>query len=254
MRRPAKEARKESFLLSLLALAAVLALSGCGGGGDEESATATGETTSGAEAERKPGEAGQDGSNDQDSKADGGESSDGSSEAGNAPQAESERESEITPEQEREATKANITLESPAFAAGAPLKARYTCDGENTWPALQWKGLPAEVGEIVLLVLSIDPVKQTLLFDWAVAGLDPSLTSIEESKLPDGAVVGENSFGEDDYNLCPAKGQSENYIFMLFAIPEALDPEPGFDAKALRSEVLAQHGNVGLLNASYQRK
>lgn len=253
MRRSAKAARRESFSLSLLALVAVLALSGCGGG-EKDSSTASSETTTGAEAEKGPGEAGQDGSSGQGSRADGGESSSGSDQADNAPQAEGEREQGITPEQERQTTKANITLETPSFEAGRTLSAKYTCDGENTWPALEWKGLPSEVGELVLLVLSVDPVKQKLLFDWALAGLDPSLTSIEEGELPDGAIVGENSFGEDAYNLCPSPGRSENYIFMLFAIPEALDPEPGFDAKALRKEMLDEHGSVGLLSASYQRK
>lgn len=241
MRRFAKTTSTRAFAL-VLVVAALLAIGGCGGGDDSSEDTATTQTTTGTEAEK--GSDNKQGGKEQD----GGE---GKQDGANAPQPE--REPGITPQQRREATKADITLESTSFKSGTTLAAKYTCDGENTWPALNWKGLPPEAEELVVLVLSVQPVEQKLIFDWAVAGLDPSLTEIEEGELPDGAVVGENSFGKDAYDLCPPKGQAESYIFMLFAIPEALDPEPGFDAKELREEVLAEHGNVGLQNATYKR-
>ena len=261
---PAKAARIGSILLSVLALAAVPVLAGCGGG-EEDSSTATtgtdGETAgtedrnSTEEGQGKNGAEGggsqQQGSRQQGSKQGGGSS--GAKQGENVPQPEGGEEKGITPEQKREATTANIKLESPNFKGGTALPAKYTCDGKGTWPSLTWKGLPAEAEELVLLVLSVDPAEQKLLFDWAVAGLDPSLSEIEEGKLPQGAVVGENSFGKEGYEICPAEGTAQNYIFMLFAIPEALDPSPGFEARGFREEVLAQSGNVGLLNAPYKR-
>ena len=36
-----------------------------------------------------------------------------------------------------------ITVRSPAFAAGAPIPARFTCKGSNTPPPLTWTGLQA---------------------------------------------------------------------------------------------------------------
>lgn len=248
MRRSAKAKRTGSIALPVLALVAILALSGCGGS-DDSADTATSEASpAGAEAEKNGEKQG---------KAASGQGA-GQSEKASSPKqgsggSEGEREPGITPEQERQATTADIKLESPSFKNGAALPAKYTCDGKNTWPALRWSGLPPEAGELVLLVLSVDPAEQKLLFDWAVGGLDPSLTSIEEGKLPPGAVVGENSFGKDGYAICPKPGTAQNYIFMLFAIPKALDPKPGFEARPFREEVLAEHGSVGLLNAPYQR-
>ncbi len=157
----------------------------------------------------------------------------------------------ITPEQRKKATKADLTLASPAFAGGDRLPNTYTCDGKDISPPLALKGVPPSASELVLLALNFKPVNESLFFDWAVAGLDPGLTSIEQGKLPAGAVVGTNSFGKRGYSICPPKGGSENLIFMLYAIPKALHLKPGFDPLQAREAVIAQSGDVGLLAVSY---
>ena len=40
-----------------------------------------------------------------------------------------------------------FTLSSPAFSNGQAIPAKYTCDGENLSPPLQWSGAP-KVGDI----------------------------------------------------------------------------------------------------------
>ena len=84
-----------------------------------------------------------------------------------------------------------------------------------------------------------------------MAGLEPGLTGIEAGKLPKGAVVGTNSFGKRGYEICPEG--SEIYIFAVYALPRALSPAPGFDARELRHQVLDVSGNVGLLSLAYSR-
>lgn len=254
-------------MLPVLALAAVLALAGCGGGGDSSGSASTEAGTTSAQSEGSKAESQAGGKEAQEAppgskpeaqkgqgtKAGGGPP-DGKS-SSNAPQSQGEPEPGITPEQRSKATTASVTLESPAFAGGAVLPSKYTCDGGNESPPLRWSGVPDEAAELVLFALNMNPVGEALFFDWAVAGLDPGLAQIAEGKLPAGAVVGKNSFGKLDYQLCPPqKGESESYIFMLYAIPEALAPQKGFDPMPLRAEVLAQSGNVGLLSATYARR
>ncbi len=69
--------------------------------------------------------------------------------------------------------------------------------------------------------------------------------------MPDGAVIGENSEGEVAYSICPDKGQEEVFLFTLYALPEALEPEEGFEARELRDRALQMNGNAGLMGVSY---
>ena len=242
-------------LLPALAAAVVLGLPGCGGDDSSDGgAGTTAEATAGAEADngertsngnggKGPGES-QQGPDDNEQDAQQG--------PGGAPP-EGERESGITPQQQRKATAASMKLSSPAFGGGKAIPRVHTCDGGDTSPPLSWSGVPDGTAELVLFVLNLYPVNESLFFNWAVGGLDPSLSSLKADELPPGAVVGKNSFGKRGYSLCPPK-KNENYVFMLFAIPEALDPEPGFDPLPLREAVLKEDGNVGLLSGSYTRQ
>jgi phosphatidylethanolamine-binding protein (PEBP) family uncharacterized protein len=167
-----------------------------------------------------------------------------------------EREPGITPQQRREATVADMVLQSPssgpAVGGVQRLSARYTCDGENTSPALRWKGVPEGTAELVLFAMNTQPVAGKLFFDWAVAGLSPELNELAAGKLPRGAIVGRNSFGKTAYGVCPESG-SETYILTLFALPRKLSPSRGFDPLALRKAVTETSGNVGLLALGYAR-
>jgi len=117
---------------------------------------------------------------------------------------------------------------------------------------LNWKGVPSDAAELVLFVMNLHPVEGKLFFDWAVAGLEPGLEGIEAGKLPEGSVVGRNSFGKSGYAICPS-GPGEVYVFALYALPKKLSPHGGFDPSELRKAVLGEAGNVGILAASYTR-
>lgn len=151
---------------------------------------------------------------------------------------------------------ASMRLDSPSVppSSGGPgaLPVQYTCDGKNTSPALHWQGVPAGTAELALFAMNLQPVQGKLFFNWAVAGIDPALEEIKAGQLPKGAVVGRNSFGKVDYELCP-EGSGETYMFALFALPKKLSPGRGFDPLALRKEVTDTSGSVGLLAVNYTR-
>lgn len=269
---------------AILVLAVVALLTGCGGGSDGSStSTAAGGPTADAEppagkvgagpggtssgpSEASPG-AGAAGGKDSSGTAAGdaapGQSPKGSSSTGRhgppVPQPTGEPAPKITPQQRREASVANISLRTtsapPSSSAGPQvLPAEFTCDGKNTSPALQWRGVPDGTAELVLFAMNLRPVNGTLFFDWAVAGISPDLEALEAGRLPKGAVPGRNSFGKRGYGICPPQGEEETYMFTLFALPEKLSPAPGFDPVSLRKEVLDTSGNVGLLALSYLRR
>jgi phosphatidylethanolamine-binding protein (PEBP) family uncharacterized protein len=231
------------------------ALAGCGGGssGDTGSTTAS-SGASGAQTETETRQAPSAPSNGS------AHESEPPAETGRhgppVPVPSGEEEHKITPQQRREATVANITLESPSSPSAArgtsALSAKYTCDGTNTSPALRWQGVPSGTKELTLFAMNIQPVEGKLFFDWAVAGLDPALEEIKAGALPAGAIVGRNSFGKVGYEICPT-GAGETYMFALFALPKELSPANGFDPFALRKAVAGVSGNAGLLGMSYAR-
>jgi phosphatidylethanolamine-binding protein (PEBP) family uncharacterized protein len=261
-----KFARTASAGVSLALAVAALGLAGCGGGssegegstaasagagsnpgGEAKSAAGTGSGASAPSARDATGAGG--------STAEGGQSAGGKSNPSLPPPTATPA-PKITPEQRREATVANMTLESPSGlpSAGGPeaLSAQHTCDGRNVSPALRWQGVPQGTAELALFAMNVQPVEGKLFFDWAVAGLDPELEEIEAGKLPRGAVVGRNSFGQTGYEICPEDG-SETYIFTLFALPKKLSHAQGFDPFALRKAMHGAAGGGGLLALSYTR-
>lgn len=264
--------RAAAIRLSALALAAAAALVvfGCGGGSATETAGTSSSASSSGTAGIEGGRAGQKLASSQPGKGAASKSSEGANTkaAGKDPgsgsstgkqgpsiaQPKGPREPEPSATERAEATVASMSLTSPALPPGpesvSPLPAAYTCDGKDTWPTLQWNGVPAGTTELILFVLNLEPVNEALFFDWAVAGLSPSLTEVKSGTLPKGAVLGRNSFGKQGYSICPGKSP-ETVIFALYALPEGLSARKGFDPAALRKEVLAISGNAGLLATSY---
>jgi phosphatidylethanolamine-binding protein (PEBP) family uncharacterized protein len=252
-----------------LAVAVALAVSGCGGGSDSETASAPRSTT-GAQGQ-DPSSAKHPSSSSTDSSSSSGQDQAAGSKPSSQDPSESlgqgsakhgqhitlpkgEPEQAATPAEQAQATVADIALASPALGGQeAPLPATYTCDGKDTWPALRWQGIPPDTAELALFAMNVQPVQGKLFFDWAVAGIDPSLTGLEAGELPKGAVMGRNSFGQSGYSVCPPKGSAETYIFTLYALPRRLSAVKGFDPHALRDQILGLSGNAGLMAASYSR-
>jgi phosphatidylethanolamine-binding protein (PEBP) family uncharacterized protein len=263
-------------LLALTVVAALLA--GCGGGSSDSSSStvaATGTTAESGSAEaggsspaggggsgrssgsaQAGGAAGVKGSDGPSGQSSHGQPPSSGKHGPSVPMPKGEPEPGITPQQRREATVASMLLESPSVppSSGGPgaLPAQYTCDGKSTSPALRWKGVPEGTAELTLFAMNLQPVQGKLFFNWAVAGISPTSEEIKAGQLPKGAVVGRNSFGKVDYELCP-EGSGETYMFALFAIPKKLSPSRGFDPFALRQEVTDTSGSVGLLAVSYAR-
>jgi phosphatidylethanolamine-binding protein (PEBP) family uncharacterized protein len=260
---------KAASARSLLALAvAALLLGGCGGGSSDTSSSAAA-TSGAAGATGAGGGSGASSARDVTGAVGSGAQSSrpspdgelrqpppGSKHGPPVPQPTGAPAPKITAAQRREATVASLSLQSPSSrpSSGGPqaLSAQYTCEGENTSPALRWQGVPQGTAELVLFAMNIQPLEGKLFFDWAVAGLSPELEGIQAGKLPKGAVVGRNSFGKTSYEICP-EGAGETYMFTLFALPKRLSPSQGFEPLALRKAVLDVSGDVGLLALSYAR-
>jgi phosphatidylethanolamine-binding protein (PEBP) family uncharacterized protein len=254
-------------ILASVLFAFLLALSGCGGGeGSDASTQSTTSSTQGGggkQASSDPSSSKakkptsdpskQESTNSSTSKA----QKEGVKHGSHIAQPKGKRERAPSPSEVANSAVADISLESPNFITTASseyeLPTTYTCDGKNSPPTLKWSGVPAGSKELILFILGLQPIEETLFFNWAVAGLDPSLAEIPTGQLPTGAILGRNGYGKNAYSICPAKGQAETYVFALYALPQVLSPKRGFDPMSLRKEVLGISGDVGLVTASFER-
>ena len=143
-----------------------------------------------------------------------------------------------------------LTLTSPAFADGAAIPARHTCDGEDVSPPLAWSGAPD--GTVAYALIVDDPDARGFAH-WSLAGIPADRTTLAEGQAGDG-IEGRNDFGRSGWGgPCPPSG-SHRYVFELFALSEPLDLEPGFDAEAMRAAMEGRVIGSGRLTGTYRRE
>ncbi len=117
------------------------------------------------------------------------------------------------------------TFFSPALAAGtiATIPRRFTCDGQNVSPPLQWS-VPA--GAATFAIVVSDPDARGFIH-WVVAGIPGGVTGLPEGAgdpgAGDGLVQGRNDFGKLGYGgPCPPSG-THRYVFTLYSFIVAPD-------------------------------
>jgi Raf kinase inhibitor-like YbhB/YbcL family protein len=151
-----------------------------------------------------------------------------------------------------------MTITSSAFRFGQPIPAKYTCEGEDVSPPLQWSDLPAGAKSLSLICDGPDAPVGTGVH-WVV--YDLPLTKGELTKnvpatqtLPDGAKQGRNDFKRVGYGgPCPPPGKPHRYYFKLYALDTDLGLKPGATKqdllRAMEGHILAEAQLMG----TYQR-
>jgi Raf kinase inhibitor-like YbhB/YbcL family protein len=115
-----------------------------------------------------------------------------------------------------------LTITSPAFKPGEVIPTRYTRDGENLSPPLQWHGAPPETRSFVVLVEDPDAPSGTFRH-WAIYNIPAGEAGLLEgaSRQRRGeAGEGVNGFGNAYYDgPQPPKGHGpHHYYFRLAAL------------------------------------
>jgi Raf kinase inhibitor-like YbhB/YbcL family protein len=136
-------------------------------------------------------------------------------------------------------------LTSTAFVHEAPIPSKYTCDGEDISPPLEWSDPPADARAFAIIMDDPDAPVGTWVH-WVLYDLPAGTRMLPEAvssdaELPDGSRHGENSWRRTDYGgPCPPSGV-HRYFFKLYALDVALD----LDAGATKEELLqAMEGHV----------
>lgn len=150
-----------------------------------------------------------------------------------------------------EAQKAKVPTAAIALSLPRQLAAVNTCQGKNASPELVWGTVPPDTVELAVFAVNLQPVDGKLHFDWAMAGLDPSLEGLKEGEVPKGAILGRNSDGQNGYSLCPRDSKAEVYLFSVFAISKDLSPARGFEPLRFRVEATRASEENGIATVTY---
>jgi Raf kinase inhibitor-like YbhB/YbcL family protein len=174
-----------------------------------------------------------------------------------------------------------LQVTSTAFAEGQTIPDKYTGQGDDVSPPLQWTPAPSDTKSLALICEDPDAPVGTFTH-WVIYNVPATYlaenipqnptpgnprvfgttlkTSVSESipKVPtlaDGTEQGKNDFGNIGYNgPSPPPGKLHHYYFRLYALDTVLNLDPG----ASKSDLLAaMQGHVvgqGELMGTYQRQ
>lgn len=148
-----------------------------------------------------------------------------------------------------------LTISSPAFATGASIPAKHTCEGADTSPALVWTGVPTGAKSLALIVDdpdAPDPAKPKMVYvHWVLYNLGAKSGGLPEDagSAPLGGRDGTNDWNRTGYGgPCPPIGR-HRYFFKLYALdvvlPDLGNPTKTDLLKAMEGHILGQAEIVG---------
>jgi Raf kinase inhibitor-like YbhB/YbcL family protein len=149
-------------------------------------------------------------------------------------------------------------LTSPSFENQKDIPKKFTCDGEDTSPELQWSGMPDGTKSLALIVDdpdAPDPANPKMTWvHWVLYNIPSTVSSLSEgiidTDLPPGTSQGLNDWKKTGYGgPCPPIGQ-HRYFHKLYALDTVLDdlglPVKTKLEKAMEGHVLSKAELIGL--------
>lgn len=150
---------------------------------------------------------------------------------------------------------------SSAFTEGSVIPARYSCDGRDISPPLEWKDVPAGAKSLALISDDPDAPARTWVH-WVIYNIPPDVKKFEEDmprekEFKNGMRQGNNDWSKIGYGgPCPPSG-THRYYFKLYALDAVLDLKPGATntrlVQAMQGHILAEAQLMGKYSRSRQR-
>lgn len=154
--------------------------------------------------------------------------------------------------------KMDLKITCSAFEEGGLIPPKYTCDGQNVSPPLEWEAVPEGTRSIALISDDPDAPMGTWVH-WVLFNLPADATDLAENIPPEetltnGARQGTNDFRKIGYGgPCPPGG-THRYFFRIYALDAQIDLPAGAAKpellKAMQGHILSQ----GQLIGKYKRR
>jgi Raf kinase inhibitor-like YbhB/YbcL family protein len=156
---------------------------------------------------------------------------------------------------------ARLLVSSGAFASGDALNDKYTQNGDNMSPSLNWSKGPLGTQSYVVLTEDAGVNRHDPIVHWVIYNIPSNVTSLDQdiptqAHLEFGAEQGKNVRGSVGYiGPKPPAGQTHPYHFEVFALRTKLNLDPATANRqavvnAMKSSVLAS----GEIVANYTGK
>lgn len=149
----------------------------------------------------------------------------------------------------------SIEVSSPSFRPDGPIPRRFTGEGQDVSPPLEWRGAPSTARGFAVLCEDPDAPGPEPWVHWLLYDLPPSVRRLAEGSNG-GAREGRNSWKGVGWRgpLPPAGHGEHHYHFRVFALDAPLDLPQGASKteilRALRTHVIDEGEVVG----TYERR
>ncbi|MHC4843134.1 MAG: YbhB/YbcL family Raf kinase inhibitor-like protein [Planctomycetota bacterium] len=151
-----------------------------------------------------------------------------------------------------------IKVKSSAFEEGGMIPPKYTCDGEDISPPLEWDGIPDGTQSIALISDDPDAPMGTWVH-WGLYNLPADIRHLDEDipaseVLANGAKQGTTDFGRVGYGgPCPPGG-THRYFFKVYALDAQVEPAPAATKEQLLNAIQGHILAEGQLMGKYKRQ
>ena len=141
-----------------------------------------------------------------------------------------------------------LRVSSPVFSNGSEIPRKYTCDGQNAPPPLEWAGVPNTAKSLAIICDDPDAPSGTFTH-WVLYDIPASASGLPEH--PTIGTSGVNSFGNAGFGgPCPPKrDHAHHYHFHIYALDVDSLGTAGLSkddaVEAMRGHVVAEAEVVG---------
>ncbi len=155
-----------------------------------------------------------------------------------------------------------LTLKSSAFIEGGEIPLKYSCEGQDISPALEWKNVPENARSLVLIVDDPDApdprAPKMTWVHWVLFNIPPNSTGIRENvdseALPRGTEEGLNDWKVTGYGgPCPPIGR-HRYFHKLYALNTVLEgmdkPTKDQVESVMKGHIIAETELIGTYKKS----
>ncbi len=151
-----------------------------------------------------------------------------------------------------------MKISSSAFKEGQKIPLKYTCDGQDVSPPLEWGHAPGGTKSFALICEDPDAPGGTWVH-WVIYGIPADRKALDESVRPEreldrGIRQGKNSWPRIGYGgPCPPGG-THRYYFKLYALDTVLTLSPGATKEQLLAAMKGHILEEAHLMGTYQRR